>query len=135
MSEVSQSVNHEKRIVVLETTGRQQVFTADETFAGVGPNTLYTHSTATGDVLSFALEVVGKRTDVAGDTAAYRREWKVKNVAGVLTLVTLSSSQSEDNAAWDALPVISGTNVLIRVTGVAAQTIKWSYRGELLQVN
>jgi hypothetical protein len=34
-------------------------------------------------------------------------------------------SQNEDTASWDATLTVSGTDILVQVTGVAATTINW----------
>jgi hypothetical protein len=34
-------------------------------------------------------------------------------------------SQNEDTASWDATFTVSGTDILVQVTGVAATTIDW----------
>jgi hypothetical protein len=34
-------------------------------------------------------------------------------------------AQNEDTAAWDATFTVSGTNILVQVTGAASSTINW----------
>jgi len=147
MSEVDQLVNKidelERRLVVLETTGKQRVFTGIRITNNATVTTIYTHSTASPTTYSFDIEIIAIRTDVAGDTANYRRLFKAKNIGGTVTVndldqvstTDIASWDHEDNAAWNLTVVVSGTNILIRVTGVAGQTIKWSYRGTVLQVS
>ena len=55
------------------------------------------------------------------------------NNAGVLTQIGIDDKLSiESNSAWEIATSISTTNILIRVTGVAATTINWTTRTRAL---
>lgn len=64
-----------------------------------------------------------------GDAAVYDLVGAVKRVsAGAATVIATlpaTSTPIEDNAAWDATLDVSGNDVRVRVTGVAATTINW----------
>ena len=94
------------------------------------PATLATLATSTDTVLFIEARVVARRTGgtsgTAGDSAVYVRQVKVKNVAGVLTLSGIQSSTTfEDQASWNATFTISGTNVLVQVTGSNNNNVDW----------
>ncbi len=74
--------------------------------------------------------VVARRTGgaagSAGDSAAYIRTTRMKNVAGTLTEHnTQTSFTSEDVAAYNCTFTTSGTNAILQVTGVANTNITW----------
>jgi hypothetical protein len=49
-----------------------------------------------------------------------------RNVAGTLTIVgSATTTVGEDVAGWDVTAIVSGTNIVIQVTGAAATTIRW----------
>lgn len=65
----------------------------------------------------------------AGNTVVFKRSVKVKNIAGVLTIGTGFDDWIDADAALAATTltfVAAGANFIVRVTGVAAQTINWS---------
>ena len=127
----------------LQSRGVPRVYTNSVITTDATVTTIFTQSTESGTAYLFDIEVVGIRTDVAGNTAAYRRFFKAENIGGSVTIPDLDQVSTadathwdhEDDTAWNVTVVVSGTNILIRVTGVAAQTINWTYRGSALQVS
>lgn len=127
----------------LQSHGVPRVYTDSVTTTDATVTTIFTHSTASGTNFLFGIEVVGIRTDVAGNGGGYKEDFFAKNVGGTVTVTVLDQVSTgdiarwdhEDDAAWNVTVVVSGTNILIRVTGVAAQTINWTYRGSALQVS
>ncbi len=66
---------------------------------------------------------------LAGDSAVIRQSYKVTNNAGTVTLSAAFDMYSIIDAALAAITVsfvVSTTDVLIRVTGIAATNINWS---------
>ena len=65
--------------------------------------------------------------DTGAQAAYYVLHALFKNDGGVLSIVgaVTSSAVIEDDAAWDATIVVSGTDILVQVTGVAATNISW----------
>lgn len=67
------------------------------------------------------------RNSVNGNSAAYVRTARFKNVGGTCTIHTLQSDYtSEDVKAWDGTLVVSGTNAVVNVAGAASTTIDWT---------
>jgi hypothetical protein len=62
-----------------------------------------------------------------GDGAAYIRTASYRNVAGVVTLIggLASTFTAEDVVGFNATFTISGTNILVRVTGAVGSTLNW----------
>jgi hypothetical protein len=76
-------------------------------------------------------EVVGRRTGgsagTAGDSAAYIRTARFKNIGGVVTRADLQTDFTSDaeQRAWDSTIVVSGTNAVVQVKGAANNDIDW----------
>lgn len=74
--------------------------------------------------------VVARRTGgaagAAGDSAGYFQRVLFKNIAGTVTQVSTSwDVVKEDQGAWHMDTVISGTDVLVQVTGAVNNNIVW----------
>jgi hypothetical protein len=69
----------------------------------------------------------GGTAGTADDAASYIVRGTYKTASGTVTLVGSLSAEytAEDVAGYDATLTISGTNVLVRVTGVADTNITW----------
>ncbi len=69
--------------------------------------------------------------------AGYLRSAAFKNVSGGLTQVgtTTLIATHEDDADWDVTITLSGTNILIRVQGDAAQTVEWGVSTRILEID
>jgi len=66
------------------------------------------------------------RNPTTGDSAAYVRTARYKNVGGVCSINTLQADYtSEDVKAWDGTLALSGTNAVINVTG-GAYNVDWA---------
>jgi hypothetical protein len=107
------------------TISQATVATTDATVT-----TLATISTTTDTVMLIETRVSGRRTGgsagTAGDSASYVRTARVKNIAGTVTIANLQSDYtSEDQGGWNATITVTGTNVLVRVTGAANNNITW----------
>ena len=62
-----------------------------------------------------------------GDSASYVRIARIKNINNVLTIKDLQSSYtSEDQAAWNCVIDINGTNARIRIQGANNNDVDWS---------
>lgn len=62
-------------------------------------------------------------------TAGYIRKVTAKNVGGTVAVVssTTIGTDNEDNAATDFAVTASGANMLLTVTGIAAETWRWQF--------
>lgn len=74
-----------------------------------------------------ARKTAGAGVGAIGDGNGYVRTVKAKNVAGVVTIGVIQSSfTSEDIGPLNATFDVSGTDVRVRVTNSANQTINWN---------
>jgi hypothetical protein len=132
-----------RRLENLEAADTGRTFTGDVTTTDATVTDIFTFSTATDTAYKIEFDIVGIRTDVAGDTGVYKRAFRVKNIGGTVTAARLQQNTTsdnfdwirEDNAAWDRSAVVSGTDFVVRVTGIAAQTIKWTMVATVLQLS
>lgn len=95
------------------------------------PATLHTVAIAANYTYVIRADVIARRTGgasgTADDGAAYTLRSAYTTKAGVVTLLgtAMEAIAREDVAGWDAALVISGTNVLVQVTGAATTNITW----------
>jgi hypothetical protein len=69
----------------------------------------------------------GAGVGTIGDGNAYIRTVKAKNVGGTVTIGTISSTfTSEDINQFNATLAVSGTNVLVQVTGAVNDNVTWT---------
>ena len=93
--------------------------------------TLHTVATSTNNSYIVEAKVLARRTGgssgTASDTAGYKIIGVFKNNGGTLTQVgtTTIEHTSEDQAGWDCVFTVSGTNILVRVTGATNNNITW----------
>jgi hypothetical protein len=92
-------------------------------------------ATTTGDSGTIRITVTAK--DSSNNTAAWARVTKFKNVAGTLTITTpIQSVETQKDSALSTSNVgigVSSTNLVAQVTGVAATTITWKVKYEILK--
>nr|QBK86418.1 MAG: hypothetical protein LCMAC102_02130 [Marseillevirus LCMAC102] len=87
--------------------------------------TLATIATTTDRSTLIDVKVSARNTG-ASEAAGYFLKSVFRNNTGTVTQVGTDDLLSfEDNTAWAVTTSISGTNILVRVTGVAATTINW----------
>lgn len=96
--------------------------------------TALTGSIYVGTNRSYAVmaNVSARRTSgtsgAAGDSASYLIHALVKDIAGTVSIVGQSILSSfEDQAAWDVTFVVSGSDILLQVTGAANNNITWVF--------
>lgn len=70
------------------------------------------------------VEVVARRTSGA-QSAGFEINAVYRNNGGVLTLLPRDRLSIEDNFEWNTDVSVSGTNMIVQVTGVASTTINW----------
>lgn len=100
------------------------------------PTTLATVPVATNTTAVITATVVARRTGgvsgTTGDGAGYSLWIVAKNIAGTVTIIAQGKTFSgEDQPAWDAGGVASSTNIVVQVTGAAANNISWSLSGQI----
>jgi len=104
-----------------EQVFQNRVATTDATVT-----TLHTFAIPTSDVVQISAYVTARRTSGTEQGAGYLLRATYKNAAGTVTLIgAVNKTADEDVGAWDVNLTISGTNVLVEVTGVAAINITW----------
>jgi trimeric autotransporter adhesin len=88
--------------------------------------TAYTQPVAASKTIIMTTNITAIRSNLTAG-AAYVIKGAFKNNAGTVTQIQTTIKEAfEDDLAWDVNYSISGTNVLVRVTGVAATTITWT---------
>lgn len=101
------------------------------------PTTILTIPIVNGTAYMMELWVTSRKTGgggvgSVGDSNAYERMFKVKR-AGAVTLGTVQSSYTdEDIAAHDVTVSVSGTNILVQVTGSANNNVNWVAQVEIM---
>jgi hypothetical protein len=93
---------------------------------GAVTSTIYTIATVSNSIHMITYNIVAATS--GGDTAVFTANYRVKNVAGTMTVGTSLGSLSDADLAVSAATVAvttSGTNILVRCTGVAAITLDW----------
>lgn len=92
------------------------------------PTTIITYSglSANDTAVQIVITVTGLKNNFT-EAAGYFLSGTFRRTGGTITQVgsTLMISQNEDTASWDATLSVSGTDILVQVTGVAATTINW----------
>lgn len=88
------------------------------------------------EVMAVSRRVSGTGAGVNGDSSAYVRTAKYKNVAGTVTIGTVQSSYTdEDIAAHNITLTVSGTNVLVQVAGSTNNTVDWKSISDVISVS
>lgn len=94
--------------------------------------TINTIATTTGKIYMITAKIVTKKLSGAGagsvgDGNAYIRTCKVKNVSGTLTLSTIQSDYTQQDIAGLVVAIsISGSNIIVQVTGLVSDTLVWN---------
>lgn len=102
--------------------------------------TISTVAVPTDAAMAISAVIAGRRTGgaagSAGDSAGYVLNGAVKNIAGTVSIVAQSLTfAGEDQAGWTAALVVSGTDILIRVTGAVDNNISWAMAGQTVQAS
>jgi hypothetical protein len=86
--------------------------------------TIHTMETASDTSYILEAHVIGIRTDSGSETGGFVIKSVFRNNGGTLTKVGDDKMSAKDSP-WDANCNISGTNVIIAVTGESSKTINW----------
>lgn len=100
------------------------------------PATLHTFAIAASTIRFLHVRVGARRTGgtsgtgATGDGAEFELRGRYKNVGGTVTLIGALTSVADveaggASAAWTATLVISGTDVIVQVTGAASMNVTW----------
>ena len=124
------------KVIEKSTAVQGYVTTADATVT-----TIATIAIPASTTVMIELHVAARRTGgsagVAEDGAGYVQQATYKNVAGTATLIGSVNADytAESQAAWDVTFAVSGSNVLIRVTGAANNNISWYCSADVYQIS
>lgn len=117
------------------------VYQARATTTNATPATLHTFAISASNTVIISVTVIARRTGgsagTADDGAAYYKRAAYTTKAGTVTLLgtAMDSVDREDVAGWDCTLTISGTNVIVQVTGAANTNITWHMiEGRIAQV-
>jgi len=97
-----------------------------------GPDTLQTIAIPNNSAMLITANITCRKTGGAGvgavgDANGYIRTVIAKNVGGVVTIGAIQTSYTSENiAAFNATFVISGTNILVQVSGAVNDNVSWS---------
>jgi hypothetical protein len=87
--------------------------------------TILTSSTTSDKVYLVDVTVIGRRTDSGTEGAGFVLRGFYRNDGGTLTKIGDDKISAKDDQNWDANTAVSGTDVIVQVTGEAAKTINW----------
>ena len=93
--------------------------------------TLWSETPADDKISTYECHVIARQTagtaGTVGQGAAYARYYTIRRISGTTTLIGTTSNPKghESDVNWDCIFELSGTDVLLRVTGVADETITW----------
>lgn len=120
---------------------KEQVIPNKVTTTNATPTTLHTFAIPASNTVVIECIVLARRTGgtagTADDGAAYKLVSAYTTKAGVVTLMTggpMESVAREDVAGYDCALVISGSNVILQVTGVADTNISWEVVARFYQI-
>ena len=109
----------------------EQVYQGRQTTTSATVATLLTITPVASQITMIEARVIARRTGgtagVAEDGAGYNIFGTYKNTAGTVALIgtVLADYTAESQAAWNATLVISGSTVLVQVTGAANNNVTW----------
>jgi len=88
--------------------------------------TISTIATSSDTTYFLSAKLVARRTDSGSESAGYKLMATYRNNGGTLSQVSSDDLLSqEDSAQWNVDTTISGTNIIIEVTGQSSKTINW----------
>jgi len=124
--------------VQTQLSARVPFTTATVSTTNATETTLETIGTTSNTTLGIECKVAARRTGgtagATGDAAYYILKARAKNISGTVTLSTVTSTEFEDQSGWNADLSVSGTNVLLRVTGATNNNIDWKSTTTTIQV-
>lgn len=122
--------------------GQFSIQSAYVSTANATATTLFSLATSSGGTHGTSYYIVAEITlgnNTNGtDTGSYQFQFKAKNLNGTVTVSSIVNQISILDASLTTTSVsvsVSTTNVLVQVTGVAATTIPWCGKFDIVQVN
>ena len=98
------------------------------TTSGATTATILSVATTNNSVEMLKVMITGLRTNGSNESVAYERTLRIKNNGGTVSILTVQSDYTSEDAALSPANVsfiVSGTNVDVRVVGVTGADITW----------
>lgn len=111
-----------------ENNVKYNISANSSTTSGAVNAVLASVATASNSVELVKVIVTGIRTNGSNESVAYERTLRIKNNAGTVSLPTVQSDYTSEDAALNPAniaAIVNGSSVDIRVTGVASCDITW----------
>jgi hypothetical protein len=111
-----------------ENNVKYNISANSSTTSGAVNAVLASVATASNSVELVKVVVTGIRTNGSNESVAYERTLRIKNNAGTVSLPTVQSDYTSEDAALspaNIAAIVNGSSVDIRVTGVASCDITW----------
>ena len=111
-----------------ENNVKYNISANSSTTSGAVNAVLASVATASNSVELVKVVVTGIRTNGSNESVAYERTLRIKNNAGTVSIPTVQSDYTSEDAALNPAniaAIVNGSSVDIRVTGVASCDITW----------
>ena len=111
-----------------ENNVKYNISANSSTTSGAVNAVLASVATTSNSVELVKVIVTGIRTNGSNESVAYERTLRIKNNAGTVSIPTVQSDYTSEDAALspaNVAPIVNGSSVDIRVTGVASCDITW----------
>lgn len=118
------------------TVGFSDIYIVQTTNAT--PTTVASLPLLNNRMYEFNIKIVARRSDATGRKAAFKLTAAAyRESAGVATLLgsIKQDFKNTSGGAIDANITVSGSNLIVQVTGIAAETIEWKAYVEILESN
>lgn len=122
------SASPESLLHLQENNVKYNISANSTTTAGAVNAVVSSISTTNNSVELVKILVTGFRTNGSSESVAYERTLRIKNAAGTVSIPTVQSDYTSEDPALSAAnvtPIVNGSSVDIRVTGVASCDITW----------
>lgn len=122
------SASPESLLHLQENNVKYNISANSTTTAGAVNAVVSSISTTNNSVELVKILVTGFRTNGSSESVAYERTLRIKNAAGTVSIPTVQSDYTSEDptlSAANVTPIVNGSSVDIRVTGVASCDITW----------
>lgn len=122
------SASPESLLHLQENNVKYNISANSTTTAGAVNAVVTSISTTNNSVELVKILVTGFRTNGSSESVAYERTLRIKNAAGTVSIPTVQSDYTSEDptlSAANVTPIVNGSSVDIRVTGVASCDITW----------
>lgn len=121
--------NTPESLLHLEQSNVKYNISANSTTTAGAVNAIIASATTTSNSVELLkVSITGLRTNGTNESVAYERTLRVKNNGGTVSVLSVQSDYTSEDAALSAATlafIVNGTAVDVRVTGVASANITW----------